>query len=359
MKHLNKFLFMAFMTVSLLPAKAQSLVVVDPDNYNTKANPYVIPDLPSGVDYYLSVKGGEGIYITVNADKGTTVFYISNQSKTINQDTVFMYGNVGAGLINFVKNGNPSVISLNYHYQADIFDRTIGSSTFGKRPDFIWVNAGTSANISGGPSFGYYKWKTLNDVDFVGNATDSTRNFSYGTYIGRFNDNSMLVLNWSNDTISILEKPTLNNATKTLSFPTTTTGITYKMLNASNINGADTTWTETQNFVGDGNAKNIILPDGKYKLTTTFGIHTANYQYGYFVVGITTAIDKTKEENISFRVVDNKLQFDNEVNLKFYSLQGQLLQQEKGVSFKLVRKTGILTATDKNGNTLTTKIILK
>jgi hypothetical protein len=111
--------------------------------------------------------------------------------------------------------------------------------------------------------------------------------------------------------------------------------------------------------VGDGNAKNITLTDGKYKLTTTFGIHTAVYPYGYFLVDITTAIDKTKEENINYRLVDNNLQFDNEVNMKFYSLQGQLLQQEKRVSFKLVRKTGILTATDKNGNTLTTKIIQK
>ena len=130
-------------------------------------------------------------------------------------------------------------------------------------------------------------------------------------------------------------------------------------MKVNTINGTDTTWTEAQNFVGDGNTKDVTLSDGKYKLTTTLGIHTAVYPYGYFIVGVTTGFDKTKEENINYRLVDNKLQFDNEVNLKFYSLQGQLLQQENGSSFKLVRQAGIFKATDKNGNTLTAKILLK
>lgn len=100
-------------------------------------------------------------------------------------------------------------------------------------------------------------------------------------------------------------------------------------MKVSAVSSTDTTWTEIQNFIGDGNTKNITLTDGKYKLTTTFGIHTAVYAYGYFIAGTTTALDKTKEENISYRVVDNKLQFNNEVNFKFYS-QGQLLQQGQG-----------------------------
>jgi hypothetical protein len=291
--------------------------------------------------------------------KGSASYYVSNKALTITTDTVKMEDYIGSILINYRKNSNDiysSVISLMFNYQADIYDRTIGSASYGKRPDFIWVNSGESANLSGSPRFGYYKWKTLKDISFVGEYTDSIRTFSKGIYILRANDGDGY---WTNDTISILEKPILNNSTKTLDFPSTTDGVTYKLLNASNINGTDTIWTETHSFIGDGNAKSITLSDGKYKLTTTLGIHTAVYSYGNFVVGITTAFDEVKEEKMTYRLIDNHLQFDNEVNLKFYSLQGQLLQLQKGSSFNLVRQTGIFTATDKNGKTLTTKILLK
>jgi len=360
MKHLNIFLSLAFMTICLLTIEAQTPIVIDPDNYKTKSTPYLIPDLPSTAEYYVTVKGGEPIYITLTGIvKGSASYYVSNKSLTITEDTVKMDGYVGNILVNFRKNFDENVIHLYYHYQADIYDRTIGSATYGKRPDFIWINTGTSANISGSPRFSYYKWKSINDASFVGDLADSTRIYNQGTYICRLNDNSLLIDNWSNDTIFVLEKPTLSNTSKTLAFSSTTAGITYKLLKAIVINGTDTTWTESENFVGDGNSKNIMLTDGKYKLTTTFGIHTAVYPYGYFVVNTTTAAEKTKEDNLNYRLTDNNLLFDNEVNLKFYSLQGQLLQQENGSSFKLVRETGIFTATDKNGNTLTAKILLK
>ena len=100
-------------------------------------------------------------------------------------------------------------------------------------------------------------------------------------------------------------------------------------MKVGSINGTDTIWTETQNFVGDGNAKNLTLTDGKYKLTTTLGIHKAVYPYGYFVVGVTTALDKTKEENIIYRLVDNKLQFDNEVSLKFTRYKDNFYNKDK------------------------------
>jgi hypothetical protein len=53
------------------------------------------------------------------------------------------------------------------------------------------------------------------------------------------------------------------------------------------------------------------------------------------------------------------LQFDREVQLKFYSLQGQILQQAQGGAFTLAHQTGIFTATDKNGNMVRGKIITK
>jgi hypothetical protein len=345
----------------------QSSVTIDFKPYTTKAHPYMLPVVPSASDFYLSIKTGHPIYISVtNADKGTGYFYkATSPTKVLNGDTVLIDGgDTGNWLVEYKTGGTSKSIWLKVYYQADLQDQTIGSATYGNYPDFIWVAQGGSATVSAGPymnptgstTSGYYKWKGIIDATYVGTYTDSVRIFGKGSYIGRINDGTGY---WTNDTISILEKPTFNSTAKTLNFATTTTEIIYKLMKVGSISGTDTTWTETQNFVGDGNTKNITLTDGKYKLTITLGIHTSVYPYGYFVVGVTTALDKTKEENTHYRLVDNKLQFDNEVNFKFYSLQGQLLQQEQGSLFKLCRQVGIFKATDKNGSVLTAKIILK
>jgi hypothetical protein len=355
--------FTALLTGLFYSVNAQN-ATIDYRLYTTKTHPFMIPDLPNGSDYYLSIKTGHPVYISFSGtDKGSGVFYkLTSPGKIISGDTVLIDGgDVGNWLVNFNKLGVAQAISFHTNYQADLQDQTISSATYGNYPDFIWVAQGGSAKVSGSSNFGYggsgyYKWKEITESAYTGGYTDSVRTFTKGSFIGRLNDGTGY---WTNDTISILEKPTLNTTAKALNFPTTLTGITYKLLKVGSINGTDTTWTETANYVGDGNAKSFTLTDGKYKLTTTLGIHTAVYPYGYFVVGVTTALDKTKKENINYRLVDNKLQFDNEVNLKFYSLQGQLLQQEQGSSFKLCRQAGIFKATDKNGNVLTAKIILK
>jgi len=361
------FLFTIFLGSTFSHAIGQTSYTIDFKPYSTKAHPFMIPDLPSGSDFYLSIKTGHPVYISATGtDKGSGVYYkLSSPTRTISGDTILInVGDVGGILVNFSKLGVLNAIGLHVNYQADLQDQTIGSATYGDYPDFIWVAQGGNATVSAGKNMnptgsttsGYYKWKGINDATYVGTYTDSVKIFGKGSYIGRINDGTGY---WTNDTISILEKPTFNSTAKTLNFTATTTGITYKLLKVGTISGTDTTWIETQNFVGEGNAKSITLTDGKYKLTTTLGIHTAVYLYGYFVVGVTTAIDKTKEESINYRLVDNSLQFDNEVNLKFFSLQGQLLQQGQGSSFKLCRQAGIFKATNKNGNVLTAKIILK
>lgn len=353
------FLFTILIGIAFSHAVGQTTATIDYQLYTTKTQPFVIPSLPSGSEFYFSVKTGHPIYITLSGiDKGTGIYYKLNApTRIINGDTVIVESpGAGSWLVTFKENNVAKSIGLTLNYQADLQDQTIGSATYGNYPDFIWVAQGGSAKVSAGKYMTNYSYKDLLNNLSVGSGTaDSVRLFNKGSYVCATNDGTK----WSFDTISILEKPTFNTTAKTLNFSTTTTGITYKLLKVGSINGTDTTWTETQNFLGDGNAKNITLTDGKYKLTTAFGIHTAVYPHAYFVVGITTALDKTKDENINYRLVDNKLQFDNEVNLKFYSLQGQLLQQGQGSSFKLCRQVGIFKAIDKNGNVLTAKIILK
>ena len=370
MKHLNSFFILAFLTISLLTTKAQTSVVIDPDNYSF-TNPYIVPNLPNLSTFYLVIKTGKPVYVTISGmDNGSTYYLKTGSTNQINnlQNNIISITECNTWIWQYTVNGVSNSIVIIVNYQADIFDRTVGSATYGKRPDFIWVNQGESATVNAGawihPNGSNLEsgcfWLNMDESIISSGYTDSIKSFFKGTYALKTVDGSGIYPNGvTRDTISILEKPTFNNTTKTLNFSTTTTGITYKLLKAGFISGTDTTWTETENFVGDGNAKNIALTDGKYKLTTTFGIHTSVYPYGYFIVGVTTGLDNTKQENINYRLFDNKLQFDKEVNLKFYSLQGQLLQQENGSSFKLVRQSGIFKATDKNGNTLTAKILLK
>lgn len=353
------FLFMILLGSAIFSTYGQTTLTVDPRNYSL-ANPYTFPNYPDRTTVYFIIKTGKPIYITftgvvsgyqlVRDQDGRSSYPIQNNVELTNP-----------GTWNFEYKYNGTTVkatTLQVSYQADLQDQTIGSATFGDYPDFIWVTQGGSATVNEGKYFndGYYGWQFMNESWISQGYTDSIKAFSYGSYISLTSDNKG---NISKDTVSILERPTFNSTAKTLNFPTTTTGIIYKLLKVGSISGTDTIWTEAQNFVGDGNLKSLSLADGKHRLTTTFGIHTSVYPYGYFVVGLTTALDKTIEENINYRLVDNKLQFDNEVNLKFYSLQGQLIQQEQGSSFKLCRQVGIFKATDKNGNVLTAKIILK
>ena len=359
MKHLNIILCLAFLTISFLTTKAQTSAVIDPDNYSL-ANPYVFPSIPNGSTFYISIKTGKPVPTIIEYADLESGRHGTPDGRALVNVTTFNIDVPGTWGLTWKQNGAERSIACIVNYQADIYDRTVGSATYGKRPDFIRVNAGESATVSAGKYMANYKWDNyITGIEISRGLTDSIKTFSTGIFISWTADRTGLETGITKDTFSILEKPTFNATAKTLNFPTTTTGVTYKLLKVGNIEGTDTTWTETQNFIGDGNTKEITLTEGKYKLTTTRGIHTAVYPYGYFEVSVTTALDKTKQQNINYRLVDNNLQFDNEVNLKFYSLQGQLLQQGNGSSFKLVRQAGIFTATDKNGNTLTIKVLQK
>jgi hypothetical protein len=345
------FLVTILLGSTIFNAMGQTSATIDPRNYSF-ANPYMIPNLPSTSDFNLTIKTGKPTYVKIAGVQVYTFMTNSDGYTIIANDLKILIDKTGHWIIEH----DYIATLLNVTYQADLQDQTIGSTTYGDYPDFIWVPQSNSAAVSAGKYMAYYRWRNMDESLISRSAVDSLKTLQIGSYISQQTDGTGLL---TRDTISILEKPTLNNPTKTLNFPTTTTGITYKLLKVGSISGTDTTWTETQNFTGDGNANNITLTDGKYKLTTTLGNHTAVYPYGYFVVGVTTAIDKTKEESVNYRLADNKLLFDNEVYLKFYSLQGQLLQQGQGNSFKLCRQAGIFKATDKNGNVLTAKIIQK
>ena len=357
-----------FIALSLLVASsmfAQTSGPIDYRLYTTKAHPYVIPDLPSGSDFYLVIKTGHPMYVVFKGtDKGTATFYHSAPTITLTGDTVLIPEQfVGNVLVNFNKQGASQAIGLHVNYQADVQDQTIGSATYGDYPDFIWVPQGGSAKVSAGPwmnptgstTSGKYSWKNISTNLAVGNGlTDSVRIFNNGIYACATNDGT----GWTADTITILEKPTFNPTAKTLNFPTTVSGISYKLLKVSAVSGNDTTWAEAHNVVGDGNARTLNLTDGTYKLTVTRGIYTATYPYGYFMPGITTAVNTAQVETINYRLVGNNLQFDREVQLKFYSLQGKILQQAQGTAFTLAHQTGIFTAIDKNGNMVRVKIMI-
>jgi len=342
---------------------------IDPRSYSF-SNPYIIPTLENLENFYLLIKAGKPLYVTINGmDNGSTYYLKSGSTNEIGnlQNNIILMTKAGGWLWQYTINGIGNTVMVQVNYQADLQDQTIGSATYGDYPDFIRVPQGGSAKVSAGPNMnptggttsGAYSWKDVNTGVVLTNSSiafvDSVKNLLSGIIRGRTNDGTGY---WTADTISILEKPTFNPTAKTLNFPTTVSGISYKLLKVSTVSGNDTTWTETHNVAGDGNARTLNLTDGTYKLTVTRGIYTATYPYGYFRPGITTAVNTAKVETINYRLVGNNLQFDREVHLKFYSLQGQILQQAQGSAFTLAHQTGIFTAIDKNGNTVREKIMV-
>lgn len=267
---------------------------------------------------------------------------------------------VGLWYIDYPTLGSIVHSALAVNYQADLQDQTIGSATYGDYPDFIWVPQGGSAKVSAGNYMKWYAGINLNTRNIIANsAVDSTITLLFGKYMLATDDGSgMGGSQWSNDTISILEKPTLNPTAKTLSFPTTVTGITYKLLKVNAVTGNDTTWAETHSFTGDGNQKTITLTDGRYKLTVTRGIYTSTYPYGYFMVGTTTAVAAMQSSTLAYVQLGNKLVFNAPVQLRYFNLQGSLLVQAQGLEFALPAKGAVLfVATDAAGNVLKGKVV--
>lgn len=362
MKKLNILIALSLLVASSM--FTQTSGPLDYRLYTTKAHPYMIPSLPSGSTFFLIIKTGHPIYVaTTSMDKGSGNYYLDGNGtpRNISSDTILIeVGDAGTGLINFKVNNVAKTLGLWVNYQADVQDQTIGSATYGDYPDFIWVPQGGSAKVSAGKYMGNYKWTNLTtNIAISQGYTDSIKTVYQGVYQGWTIDGSGLTNGNTKDTIVVLEKPTFNPTAKTLNFPTTVSGISYKLLKVSTVSGNDTTWSEAHNVAGDGNARTLNLTDGTYKLTVTRGIYTATYPYGYFRPGITTAVNTSQVATINYRLVGNNLQFDREVHLKFYSLQGQILQQAQGSAFTLAHQTGIFTATDKNGNTVRGKIITK
>ena len=142
----------------------------------------------------------------------------------------------------------------------------------------------------------------------------------------------------------------------------TVTGVTYRTLLANIVSGKDTTWTEGAHYVGDGSGVGFVIGNGSntgngiYKLEVERGIHSAVYPYSYFTLDFTSELNKLNDDFLTYHLVGNTLQFNTEVKLRFYSLQGQLLQSGQGTTFMLRSKTGIFTATDKAGNAISRKI---
>ena len=304
MKHfstyLRLFLFIALLAIACT-SYAQTTATIDYRLYSTKAHPYMLPNVG---EFTLLFKTGYTIYISItDMDKGSGDFYKNwsdrSSTKEFTVDTLGIDAtDVGDWVLNYRKNSTNSTMKFHLHAQIDLQDQTIGSATYGNYPDFIWVALGGSAKISAGPNMASYKWKNYADAafPFVANISDSVRTFSVGAYMGRANDGASVS---TSDTITILEKPTINAAAKTLSFGSTVAGVSYSIMKGGAVVGTDTTWTQAANYVGDGNAKSFSLTDGIYKLWVSSDGHTAVYPYGNIVLGTATQVEKVNHSNIN------------------------------------------------------------
>ena len=346
---------------SIFSAFAQTSATIDPRNYSL-ANPFFVPNLPNLASFNLIIKTGSPVYVTINGMDKKSTYYLQGAN-----------GGAGTGAINnlindkieinlpgtwlwqYRENGITKTTTIIVNYQADLQDQTIGSATYGDYPDFIWVPQGGSATVGAGKYMASYKWKTLSELSFpfVGSIADSTRTFSTGSYIVRSNDGNGGI---NNDTITILEKPIINNTAKTINFPTTVSGIGYQLRQYTSHTGADTTWVASQSFVGDGAAKSIALADGVYKLQVVRDVHSAVYPYGNLVVGTATGIAPATR-SVGYRIGKGVVQFDGEVSLRWYSSGGVLLRSVAGSHFVIPRGASLFRAIATDGGTASGKLI--
>lgn len=313
--------------------KAQNSATINPDFYSM-ANPFVIPNLPSGSRMNIIIKTGKGTRTTVEDIKENGSTQIQNPdgkwlplTNIIELDMPWVRGRSYTD-----KEGKGKTISIQVNYQADIFDRTQNSLTQNLRPDII---RGDQATLSWGKEFWqiyqwWYKRKNINDWSYsTPSASDSIKNVSHGTYILRASDG----LTRNNDTIAVLQKPTFNKSTRKYDFPSTEKNISYRLykydLNGSK-NIADSTWTEVEHFVWNGNPytstttlsdKSIYRISAQRTPATDEDTHLPSFKTDF-----TNATDEiAADDERSFRQTNKELFRDENVEYYVYDLNGKII----------------------------------
>ena len=347
---------------------AQNAATIDP-KYYSMSNPYIVPNLADRSTMNIAIKAGEIVPITIDGmDPGSSSIIRDPNSNNIPFNDIIKINKPWTRTRQYKSNWITKATTINVNYQADIYDRTAWSNTLNKRPDVSRVNAGEQAKLSAGPNMKRYARKNIETWSIIGNtAIDSVKNVSRGTFITNTQDGSWnAATQWSKDTISVLEKPTITK--NTAAFPSTGQGVTYRFLKydpSGSIHVADSTWTEVTSFVGDGNAKSVTLPEkSKIRVGTKVAgtNHLEEFNLPTFTTDFGTDTPEIEWDVNTFRHHGRELNREVETPYIIYDMTGRELSVDKASQTMIpdhISGPVIIKYTNPGNNIQTKKIIVK
>ena len=116
-------------------ATAQNTATIDP-KYYSMSNPYIVPNLPDRSTINVLIKTGAPTPIRIDwMDAGSTVNTSDpsgNDIPVVNDELILNKPGTRGRL--YKENWVLKITSIQVNYQADIYDRTPGSSTQNQRP---------------------------------------------------------------------------------------------------------------------------------------------------------------------------------------------------------------------------------
>lgn len=322
----------AFAAMSHGQMNAQNSATIDPKYYSIE-NPYVVPNLEDQATLNLTIKAWEMTPITIDGMDAwsSTMIWDPNWNDVELSDKIII-NKPWTRTREYKENGERKTTNIVVNYQADIYDRTPGSSSKDTRPDAIRVDKDQQATLSAGPNinptwwnYAGYKRKNINDANYTWSPIDSIRNVSRGTYIARTNDG----VKRTNDTIVVSERPTANSTTKTLTFPSTIQWAIYKVykFDPATTVGTDSAWVEDASFTGTWEAYTLHAEIGLWRVgiqrtaSTDTEIDTKT-----LAVDFTDAIDiPDAETSTSFKQQNRTIYFSKVVSVSIYNSQGKVM----------------------------------
>ena len=337
-------------TMAGTEAKAQNSATINPDYYSI-SNPFVVPNLPNQSNINIRIKTWKATPITMDDLASGQSIQIQNPHWVIANNDIITLNEPGVRSRRYKnKNWVTKIIDIDVSYQADIFDRTENSLTENLRPEIIRVDADQQAELSAGEKMKYYKRKAINDANFeTWSATDSIKIKSKGQRVVRTNDWSWIgLLNRSNDTIAVLQKPTIDKTSKTYKFPTTENGITYRLYKYD-LNGsktiADSTRTMVESFVWDGNPHTTTTPLSDKAIYRVSAQRTAatdeDTHLPSFITNFGTGIEDISFITQPFKIVHRHVILLHETPYELYSLTWSKLMAGKAAQFNAPAQAGV------------------
>ncbi len=311
--NLIKTLATAWLITVAWAINGQNSRVAEPQYYKTPQTALAIPQVS---EYYLYVKWGESMYITIaGMDANSWDFFKwTSPQREVNTNTLQLIPtDPGNRLVKYNSGWVAKSMTLHIDWNARLYANNKPAET----------TRGNKA--SAGPNMASYKWAQLgNSFPFVGSASDSIKTGQIGeTRMVRTNDGNGYS---TNDTITFQGNAVIDGKNKLINIPSIVWE-KYIIAEPGTINWTDTTWTPVPGlqYNGNGSTISIQVPNrGKYNIwTQRVGSNNIEYNCPVSVDFTNDTPEVVNEETTSFRQQNRELFRDTEVPSILYSIDGR------------------------------------